>query len=64
MEEVKEKLVIDPNKCIGCGACNAIASNNFGFGETSAVVIKEEVTEEAEEALNCCPTGAISIEKK
>ena len=60
----KEVLVIDPDKCIGCRACNAIASNNFGWAEETAKVINEEVTEEAKEAINCCPTGAISIEEK
>jgi len=63
MEENKKKLVIDPDKCIGCGACNAIAPNNCGWGETTAVVINEEVTQEAVEAANSCPTGAIKIEE-
>ena len=64
MEENKEKLVIDPNKCIGCRACNSIASNNFGWGTDTAIIINEEVTEDAKNAIECCPTSAISIEKK
>lgn len=65
MEEKNEKLVIDTTKCIGCGFCcyNA-APNNFSFGDSTAVVTNEEVTEEAKVAIEGCPVGAISIEKK
>ena len=64
MEEVKEKLKIDEEKCIGCGACNLIAKENFGWGTKTAVVINEKVTEEAKTAIGSCPTGAIKIEKE
>ena len=59
-----EKLVIDKTKCIGCGFCcyNA-APNNFTFGDTTAEVKDETVTEEAKAAIDGCPVGAISIEE-
>jgi ferredoxin len=61
MEENKGKLKIDEEKCIGCGYCNSVAKDNFGFGENTAIVINENITEEVKTAIECCPTGAISI---
>ena len=50
--------------CIGCGACCSIASENFTFDGATAKVINEEVTDQAKEARDCCPVGAISIEEE
>ena len=64
MEE--KKLVIDPNKCIMCGACTAIAPNNCAWvdGTDTPVVINDKVTEEATNAASSCPTGACHIKEK
>ena len=61
---MKEQVKINKEKCIGCGACNSIAPKNFGWDETTAKVINEEVTEDAKVAVESCPTGAITIEEK
>ncbi len=61
-----KKLVIDPNKCIMCGACTMLAPNNCAWvdGSDTPVVVNEEVTKEAENATESCPTGAVHIENK
>ena len=66
MEEKEKKLVIDPNKCIMCWACSAIAPNNCAWveGSDTPVVVNEEVTPEAMSATESCPTGAVHIEEK
>lgn len=59
-----EKLKLNKDMCIGCGACCSIASENFTFDGATAKVINEEVTDQAKEARDCCPVGAISIEEE
>lgn len=65
MEEKEKKLVIDPNKCIMCGACTAIAPNNCEWkeGSDTPVVVDDKVTKEAESAVESCPTGAVHFEE-
>ena len=63
MEEKKEKLVVDQNKCIGCGFCAGNDPEHFNFSDEGfAVVVDETVTEETKEIAEGCPVGAISIE--
>lgn len=58
------KLVVDKDKCIGCGACVAISPNNFDFDEDGlSSVIAEEVTDETRNAIDACPVYAISIDE-
>lgn len=58
------KVKVDQDKCIGCGACVAIASENFDFNEEGlSSVIGDEVTDETRNALEACPVYAISIEE-
>lgn len=58
------KVVVDNAKCIGCGACVAIASETFDFNDEGlSTVINEEVTESAKEAQEACPVYAIEIEE-
>ena len=61
---VQEKVKLNKDMCIGCGACCSIASENFTFDGATAKVINEEVTDQAKEARDCCPVGAISIEEE
>ena len=49
--------------CIGCGACVAVAPENFDYQEGVSVVINEEITEATKEALDACPVGAIELEE-
>ena len=59
-----KKVKLNEDTCIGCGACCGIAPETVTFGDEHAEVIKEEVTPAAEEAANCCPVGAITIEEE
>ena len=60
-----EKVVVNKDLCIKCGSCVGIAPETFEFGDDECSnVINSEVTEDAKNAIDCCPTGAISIEKK
>lgn len=57
-------LKIDKDKCIGCGQCVSLCENVFDFDDDNlAKVIEnpvsEENIEEANTALESCPTGAI-----
>ena len=49
--------------CIGCGACVAIAPDNFDYQEGVSVVTNETVTEKTKEAVDACPVGAIELEE-
>ncbi len=64
----KYKIVIDMEKCIGCGACAAQCPENFEMmsgDEYKAKVKKAEVSDLgcSQEAAAVCPVQAISIKK-
>ncbi len=69
-----EKIKVDQDKCIGCGACTAIASEVFSFNddgfaeaneETNTInKMEEELKNDVMDALEGCPTSAIFIEKE
>ena len=53
---------VSEDKCIGCGACVAIAPNNFDFNEDGlSTVINDTVTEETMNAVEACPVFAIEV---
>lgn len=65
-----EKVKVDQEKCIGCGACTAIASEVFSFDDEERVVkteednnildnMSEELKNDVLDALDGCPTSAI-----
>jgi ferredoxin len=57
-----EKVKVDSDRCLRCGACVACAPNNFDYGEDGeSVVINEEVTDETRQAVDMCPVSAIEI---
>ncbi len=57
------KVKLNSEQCIGCGACVAIAPENFDFNEEGmSQVINEEATEKTVEALEACPVCAIEKE--
>ena len=63
------KVVLNRDACIGCGACAALCEDIFEIdNEGLSKVIKEEVKDEEVEltrdAIESCPTGAISLEEK
>ncbi len=59
------KLKVDQDKCIACGACVAIAPNNFDFNDDGlSSVIGDDITEETRNAVDACPVYAIAIEEE
>ena len=58
-----KKIILNEDRCIGCGACMSIAPDNFTFNdEGRAEMINEKLTNEALEASEMCPVSAITIE--
>ncbi len=58
------KVEVDKNKCIGCGACTAIAPDVFEFDDDGlAKAVKQEVNDDVKTAAEGCPTEAITAEE-
>lgn len=61
---VTKKLVVDANKCVGCGRCVKTARENFAFNTDgkSTVISQENLDSEiVKKAIEKCPVGAISM---
>lgn len=59
------KVVVNRDNCIGCGACEALCPEVFQIDDEglSTVINNENIDEEkVTEAVESCPTGAISKE--
>lgn len=60
-----KKLFIDPEVCIGCGACEVTAPEYFELGNEGIATPKQNYNEAdkeiIEEAIENCPVKAISI---
>lgn len=61
------KAQVDKSLCIGCALCvsmcdTVFAMNKDGISESIINEIPNSLLEDAEEARNCCPVDAISIE--
>ena len=57
-----EKVIVDADRCLRCGACFAAAPETFDQGEDGeSVVINPEVTDDARNAADMCPVSAIEI---
>ncbi|MFP4115783.1 MAG: ferredoxin [Candidatus Aenigmatarchaeota archaeon] len=53
---------VDEDTCIGCGSCVSVAPEIFEIGDNGkAKVIKDEATEEANQAADVCPVDAITV---
>ena len=60
------KVVVNRDNCIGCGACEALCPEVFQIDDEGlSTVISNENLDEAKvtEAVEGCPTGAISKEE-
>ena len=58
------KITIDKDKCIGCGACTALASKTFRLaddGKAEAIEPAKDKEEEIKNAAESCPVEAIKI---
>lgn len=58
------KIKVNQDACVGCGACANIAEDLFeiddsGLSKAKNEVVPEGKEEEAKEAIESCPTGAI-----
>ena len=59
------KVILNEDRCIGCGACMSVAPDNFTFNdEGRAEMINTEITDAAIEASEVCPVSAITIENQ
>ncbi len=67
--ELKEKLIVEEEKCIGCGMCVGQNPDYFVFNDLGhSEVIKEDVASEDKasllEIIEMCPTEAIRIQEE
>lgn len=67
-----KKVIVDKNKCIGCGACVGLVDQVFEFGDDGLAQVKQDVDfenmnkdliDEVKDAIEGCPTEAIKEEK-
>ena len=59
---------VNSDACIGCGSCQAIAPNVFiigdnGYAEAKVKKVSDEDKDDAIEAMESCPTGAIEVDE-
>ena len=55
-------LKIDQALCIGCGACASLCPECFEINDEGKAQVISQETETAQEAVDSCPTGAITLE--
>lgn len=67
-----KNVKVDKEKCIGCGACVGLVDEVFEFGDDDLAQVKdgvnfsnmdEDLIDEVKDAIEVCPTEAISEEK-
>ncbi|HNW96503.1 MAG TPA: ferredoxin [Candidatus Paceibacterota bacterium] len=61
-----KKIIVNKNKCIGCGTCVALASDIFEMDKNGKSKVKESpiIDEESLKlAIDSCPAQAINIQK-
>lgn len=61
------KISVNQEACIGCGACLAISEDLFemnedGLSHAKVADVPEDKKDQANEAIESCPTGAIVAE--
>lgn len=62
------KAIVNQDACIGCGACAAICDSVFelneeGLSTVISDVVEDENAQEARDAADACPTGAIEVKE-
>jgi len=61
------RAYVDKEKCIGCGTCEVICPETFEICEDGKAQVKkgqELNASKVQEAIACCPEGAISFSKR
>jgi ferredoxin len=53
------KIILDKEKCLGCGTCVALCPECFKMGEDQRASVKKEWADCAEKAAQACPSQAI-----
>ena len=57
------RAFVDRDSCIGCEACVGICPEVFSMDDEGiSVAIAADLLESAEEAMECCPVSAITVE--
>ena len=61
------RAFVDRDSCIGCEACDGICPEVFSMDDEGISVaidgeIAADLLESAEEAMECCPVSAITVE--
>jgi ferredoxin len=63
---MNKKIIVNKNKCIGCGTCVALASDIFEMDSNGKSKVKKSPTIDEESlklAIDSCPAQAINIQK-
>jgi len=59
------KIIINKETCIGCGSCEAVASDLFAIKDGKAIAKKKNVSgddlKKAKEAVDICPVQSITL---
>ncbi|HUW24857.1 MAG TPA: ferredoxin [Patescibacteria group bacterium] len=61
-----KKVVVDKEKCLGCGLCVSIAEKAFKLsaeGKAEVLAVEEEEEAKVQEAIDSCAVGAIKWQK-
>lgn len=62
------KILLDKEKCIGCGACQSVCHKYFELDEDGKSKLKKEEVKESDincvrETIKSCPVQCIKIDK-
>ena len=60
------RVVVDRDRCVGSGACEALAPDVFEVDDDGVLVVHRESPDDGEQpdvrdAVNACPTRALSL---
>jgi ferredoxin len=59
------RVLVDRERCVGSGTCEALAPDLFEVGDDGIVeVLRQDPAEDddaARDAVSACPTGALSL---
>lgn len=59
------RIIINKDKCIGCGTCVALCPEFFELGDDFKAVVKENANPDdkiVQDAIKSCPVEAITVE--